>query len=132
MVKNAVHVRFTQKQVLAVDCEGCKCNQVWHGRTPLQGLKRWRQEELVEAIIQLKCLVTNHLEPSILHPHKEMCTNTTVIPKTILQGTLEGEQHHSRQRIYMLDRQCQRVNIPACARTAQKGVLQKRLEEVLC
>ena len=49
------------------------------------------------------------------------------LSKTIPQGTLEGGRRRGRQK-----KQFQRVDIPAHARTAHKGFLQKRLEEDLC
>ena len=51
---------------------------------------------------------------------------------TILQGTLEGGRRRGRQKKSMLDEQHQRVDIPIDARPAQRGLLQKRLEEDLC
>ena len=47
--------------------------------------------------------------------------------KTLLQDTLEGAQRRGRQRQCWMNNI--RVDIPAHARTADKGLLQKRLEE---
>ena len=49
------------------------------------------------------------------------------LSKTIIQGTMEGGRRRGR-----LDGQHQRVDIPAHAKTARKGLLLKRLEEDLC
>ena len=51
--------------------------------------------------------------------------------KTILKGTLEGGQCLGWLK-KELDGQHQRGDTPAHARTAQKGLLQKTLEEDLC
>ena len=52
------------------------------------------------------------------------------LSKTILQGTLKGGRRRGRQRKSWMDNV--RVDIPAHARTAHNGLLQKRLEEDLC
>ena len=51
----------------------------------------------------------------------------TASPKPSFGGTLDGGSAED-----MLDGPHQRVDIPAYARTAHKGLLQKRLEEDLC
>ena len=52
------------------------------------------------------------------------------LSKTILKAALKVGDVLSAEE--MLDGQCQRVDVPASARTAHKGLLQKRLEEDLC
>ena len=54
--------------------------------------------------------------------------------KTILQGTVKGGRRQGRQkkRREKVGRQHQRMDIPAHASTANKGLLQKRLEVELC
>ena len=51
--------------------------------------------------------------------------------KSILRSTLEGGRCQGLAE-EVLDGQHQRVDIPAHARTAHKGILQKILEEDLC
>ena len=53
------------------------------------------------------------------------------LSKTALRGTFQGGRRRGRQR-KMLYGQYQRVDFPAYARTAHKGLLHKRLEEDHC
>ena len=58
-------------------------------------------------------------------------TRHNSLSKTIPQGTLQVKRSHGRQRKCLMG-QHQRVDIPAHARPADKGLLQERLAEDLC
>ena len=53
------------------------------------------------------------------------------LSKTILRGTSDGGQQHGQQRKCWMDN-VKRMDIPAYARTANDGLLQKSLEKDLC
>ena len=63
--------------------------------------------------------------------HSSACHTPQQPLQTITWGTLESWQCCDQQE-EMLDGQHQRVDVPAYARTAHKGLLQKSLEEDLC
>ena len=85
----------------------------------LQEIHGKSQEPLLTTVKRWKCAWFGHVT----------CHDS--LSKTTLQGTLTCGRHPGMAE-EMLDGQHQRVDIPAQARAAHKGLLQKRPEEDLC